>query len=328
MNALIFLGLITLIIYGILVDATFFKIYIPLVIVYWVVSTVLFGRRDSVGKRRKITIASWADPQDPSSYMPVEYDVTDLVEYINKENKKEGSKAKLTMTYAVTKAMGIGFSLAADNIGRIAMGHFRSMKQIDIALLADVKGGKDLVPVTIKTPHQKSLEDIALIVKEKASRAKSGKDDTHNKNFALADFVPSFILGPIISVGSYLALNLGWDVPIVGAKGDQYPPIIITNIGSFGLEKGFAPLPPMATAICSCMGAVKDKPWVVNGEIEVRKIMTIVHTMDHRAGDAALVVKPFKVIQKLLEDPSLLESVKYDGDKILNPEILDLKKNK
>ncbi len=79
--------------------------------------------------------------------------------------------------------------------------------------------------------------------------------------------------------------------------------------------------------ICSCMGTVTEKPWIVNGEIKIRKILTIVHTLDHRAGDAALIVKPFKIVKKLLESPGLLESLEYDGDTLKNPEILDLKKN-
>jgi len=74
------------------------------------------------------------------------------------------------------------------------------------------------------------------------------------------------------------------------------------------------------------MGKVQDKPWVVNGEIKIRKILNIVYTIDHRIGDAALAVRAFKILKKCLENPHLLESLKYKENQLLNSEILDDKK--
>mmetsp|Transcript_21771 Transcript_21771/g.19284 ORF Transcript_21771/g.19284 Transcript_21771/m.19284 type:complete len:252 (+) Transcript_21771:19-774(+) len=250
MNVLIVLGIVTLFVYTIFVDATLFMIYLPIVGVYWILNITVCNRKDSIWKRRKIAISSWNESGDPSAYLPAEYDVTDLVDYIDKANKKNEGHNKLTLTYAVAKTFGIAFTRMLPNVGRIAFGQFRPMKHIDIAILADVNGGKDLVPVTLKTPHTKSLNEIAQIIKEKATRAKKGEDTEHNKNFKAADFIPSFIFGPVLTIIAYLSLNLGWNVPIIGAKGDQYPPIVLTNVGSFGLEAGFAPLPPMASMCC------------------------------------------------------------------------------
>jgi len=75
------------------------------------------------------------------------------------------------------------------------------------------------------------------------------------------------------------------------------------------------------------MGRVTEKPWVVNGEIKIRKILTIVYTVDHRVGDAALGVKTFKNIKKILENPNLLEDIKFEDNKCLNDELLEPKKN-
>jgi pyruvate/2-oxoglutarate dehydrogenase complex dihydrolipoamide acyltransferase (E2) component len=71
-----------------------------------------------------------------------------------------------------------------------------------------------------------------------------------------------------------------------------------------------------------------DKAWVVDGKIEIRKIMTIVFTCDHRVADGALVVKPMKTLQKLLENPALMEKIEFDGNQCLTPDLLENKKDK
>lgn len=131
-----------------------------------------------------------------------------------------------------------------------------------------------------------------------------------------------------MSIVGYLTLNMGWSIPIIGAKGDVYSPIILTNIGSLGLTAGFAPMPPMAAMIVACMGAVTEKPWVVNGEIKIRKILTIVYSFDHRAGDGAILVRNLQVMNKMMLNPQLMERLEYDGNDIINKELLDTKKDK
>jgi hypothetical protein len=45
---------------------------------------------------------------------------------------------------------------------------------------------------------------------------------------------------------SYININLGVAIPIMGLKKDSVGHIILTNIGSIGMQQGIAPLcPPM-----------------------------------------------------------------------------------
>jgi len=184
-----------------------------------------------------------------------------------------------------------------------------------------------IVPMTIKGPHSKTLQEIAKEVSEKADKAKKGKDEQHNKNFQVVQFLPSFLLGPLMGIISYVTLNLGWDIPIVGAKGKMYAPVVLTNVGSLGLTAGFAPVPPTRACLLACMGMIMDKPWVVDGEIKIRKIMTVVYTFDHRIGDGAITVKPLKLFKKMIENPAIMEEMKFEGAKMTNPELFDEKKN-
>jgi pyruvate dehydrogenase E2 component (dihydrolipoamide acetyltransferase) len=326
MNALLVLGIVTLVIYGILVDGTFFKIYLPLVGAYWFVSAVLFKTNDPIWKRRRIAMASWSAPGEPTSYMPAEYDVTETMEYLEKLNKGFNDGTKITLTYLVTKALGIALTASIDHVGRLALGHFRRVDQVDITVLTDVNGGKDLIPINVKAPHNKSLAQISKDIQERADKARKGKDEQHKKNTQAVEFLPSFLVGPLLAIIPYITLNLGWDVPLIGAKGNMFSPIVLTNVGSLGLTAGFAPMPPLCAEIVACMGKVVDRPWVVNGEIKIRKILTIVYSFDHRFGDGAVTVKALKYTTKCLENAKIMETLKYNNNDLLNGDVFDDKK--
>lgn len=59
MNALIVLGFIAAILYGIFIDGTFFKIYFALIAIYTVIFQFIFINRSHFTKRKNITVATW-----------------------------------------------------------------------------------------------------------------------------------------------------------------------------------------------------------------------------------------------------------------------------
>ena len=209
----------------------------------------------------------------------------------------------------ITKAVALGFNSVPTLLGRVAFGNFRHFEQADVTVLADVQGGKDLVPITIKAPHNMSLQDISEFINSKAKNAKKGNDKEHKNNTQAFEFLPSFLTGPLMGTMVYITQNLGWSVPVMKLRGDSMAPIVITNVGSLGLEAGYAPLPPSACNVCMCVGKIIEKPVVKDGEIKIRKMMTIVHTLDHRVGDASLTVKPFKMIHEFIENPEKMDSL-------------------
>lgn len=74
-------------------------------------------------------------------------------------------------------------------------------------------------------------------------------------------------------------------------KANAFGHVVLTNIGSIGLEYGFAPLPcPMHACIVACAGKITKKPVVKDDQVVIRDMMTIVYTVDHRFGDAAVLV--------------------------------------
>ena len=78
--------------------------------------------------------------------------------------------------------------------------------------------------------------------------------------------------------------------------------ITITNVGVFGVDAGTPILTPGETAILA-FGQVKDAPWVVDGQLAVRKACTLSLSFDHRIVDGELGSAVLRDVGSMLEDP-------------------------
>jgi len=78
--------------------------------------------------------------------------------------------------------------------------------------------------------------------------------------------------------------------------------ITITNVGVFGVDGGTPILTPGEAAILA-FGQVRDVPWVVDGEVAVRKACTLSLSFDHRIVDGELGSAVLRDVGAMLEDP-------------------------
>ena len=81
--------------------------------------------------------------------------------------------------------------------------------------------------------------------------------------------------------------------------------ITITNLGSFGMDTGTPILNPGEVAIVA-LGTIRQKPWVVDGEVIPRYITTLGASFDHRVVDGDVASRFTADIASVLEEPALL----------------------
>jgi pyruvate dehydrogenase E2 component (dihydrolipoamide acetyltransferase) len=81
--------------------------------------------------------------------------------------------------------------------------------------------------------------------------------------------------------------------------------ITITNIGVFGVDTGTPILNPGECAIIA-LGTIKQKPWVVDGEVRPRYVTTVGGSFDHRVIDGDVVSRFIADVASVLEEPALL----------------------
>jgi len=78
--------------------------------------------------------------------------------------------------------------------------------------------------------------------------------------------------------------------------------ITITNVGVFGVDTGTPIITPGEAAILA-IGQIKDAPWVVDGQLAVRKICTLALSFDHRIIDGELGSAVLRDVGAMLTDP-------------------------
>jgi len=81
--------------------------------------------------------------------------------------------------------------------------------------------------------------------------------------------------------------------------------ITITNLGSFGMDTGTPILNPGEVAIVA-LGAIKQKPWVVDGEVRPAYVTTVGASFDHRVVDGDVASRFTAGVASVLEEPALL----------------------
>jgi 2-oxoisovalerate dehydrogenase E2 component (dihydrolipoyl transacylase) len=81
--------------------------------------------------------------------------------------------------------------------------------------------------------------------------------------------------------------------------------ITITNLGSFGVDTGTPIINPGEVSIVA-LGTIKQKPWVVDGQIEARFVTTIGASFDHRVVDGDVASRFLADLASIIEEPALL----------------------
>ena len=127
-----------------------------------------------------------------------------------------------------------------------------------------------------------------------------GDHMTAARHAATANFHPG-------AIGSF-ALE---DLTVTARDGKTTPDdmsngtITITNLGSFGVDTGTPIINPGEVSIV-VLGTIKQKPWVVDGNIEPRFVTTIGASFDHRVVDGDVASRFLADIASIIEEPALL----------------------
>jgi pyruvate dehydrogenase E2 component (dihydrolipoamide acetyltransferase) len=80
--------------------------------------------------------------------------------------------------------------------------------------------------------------------------------------------------------------------------------ITITNVGVFGVDTGTPIINPGESAILA-LGAIRDMPWVVNGQVVPRKVCQLALSFDHRVVDGQQGSQFLADVGALLADPGI-----------------------
>jgi pyruvate dehydrogenase E2 component (dihydrolipoamide acetyltransferase) len=78
----------------------------------------------------------------------------------------------------------------------------------------------------------------------------------------------------------------------------------VSNLGMYGIEQFVAVLNPPQVAILA-VGTIEEKPVVRDGDLDLRPMMSLTLTCDHRALDGSVAAEFLGTVRALLEEPGL-----------------------
>jgi pyruvate dehydrogenase E2 component (dihydrolipoamide acetyltransferase) len=78
----------------------------------------------------------------------------------------------------------------------------------------------------------------------------------------------------------------------------------VSNLGMYGIEQFIAVLNPPQVAILA-VGAIEETPVVVDGEFDIKPMMSLTLTADHRAVDGSVAAEFLGTVRAYLEEPGL-----------------------
>jgi pyruvate dehydrogenase E2 component (dihydrolipoamide acetyltransferase) len=81
--------------------------------------------------------------------------------------------------------------------------------------------------------------------------------------------------------------------------------VTLTNLGDLGVESAYAIIYPPQVAIVA-FGRVVERPWVVDGRIEPRSVVSVTVSADHRASDGREAGLFLTAIDRALQAPEAL----------------------
>ncbi|KQR51126.1 branched-chain alpha-keto acid dehydrogenase subunit E2 [Leifsonia sp. Leaf336] len=137
----------------------------------------------------------------------------------------------------------------------------------------------------------------------------------HYVNLGIAAATPRGLIVPNVKEAqgmSLLELAKALEELTLIAREGKTPPadmsggtITITNIGVFGMDTGTPILNPGEVGIVA-LGTIKQKPWVVDGEVRPRYVTTVGASFDHRVVDGDVASRFLADVASIIEEPALL----------------------
>ncbi|MCU1584165.1 MAG: branched-chain alpha-keto acid dehydrogenase subunit [Microbacteriaceae bacterium] len=137
----------------------------------------------------------------------------------------------------------------------------------------------------------------------------------HYVNFGIAAATPRGLIVPNIKDAQELSLRelaaAIEQLTITARDGKTQPSaqaggtITVTNIGVFGMDTGTPILNNGEVAIVA-LGTIKQKPWVIDGEVRPRFVTTLGASFDHRVVDGDVASRFLADVASIIEEPALL----------------------
>ena len=266
------------------------------------------SKRIKIGGMNQLMIDLKPRRCDADVFINTPIDVTNLVEYINKK-KKKGEKVTYFHAFLLSLAKTI---YNRPKLNRYVKNrHMYEHTNVSISFVAKVEFEDDSeeVMLIIDVAPEDNIDTISKKIYDQISVLRNKKFEKKGANGVLDTLgaMPNFIRVPLVGF-------LKWTddkgiLPKSLQEDDIYfASAIVTDIGSLKSDSIYHNNTNFGTASSiTSIGEIRDEIKIVNGKETKYKAAKFGINFDERVADGFYMIKAFKILEYIIENPKLLE---------------------
>jgi len=255
---------------------------------------------------RRMAAAMWRAPSDPSIHGSMDVDATAALAFLRAHEAQSG--VRLTVTHLVARAVALALRDQPELNCKVRFGgRLERRTSVDLFVTVATEGNRDLSGVKIERADEHPLSELARAIADRAGRIRRGDDASYRRSRGMFKQLPWWLGRPATWLSDVLVNELHVDLSAQGMPSDPFGSAIVTSVGMFGIDSAFAPFVPLARCpMLILVPEVRPRPWAVGDRVEVRPVLRLCATFDHRIIDGAAAGRFAARLTQLFERPEQL----------------------
>ena len=282
----------------------------------WITRNKSFGTPKKPTLFRRLALGSWNEPSDPTIYGVLEVNVEKALKLIEKLAAESGER--ITITHFSGKVLAEVLKKVPELNSELRFGKFYPRSSIDVSFQVAIESSSphekahDLSTGLVTNVGEKSITDVARELNASARGIRGNRDPAAGiKN--ISAFVPGpLLLLAVRALRSCLNTFNLWS-PALGVPRNAFGSILITNVGSLGIDFALPALfPPANVGSIIAVGAIflgpvyeTDDQGVVT-KTKLERFVRLCGAFDHRYVDGLHASRFAREIRRLFDHPDVL----------------------
>ena len=235
-------------------------------------------------------------------------DVTEALRYLEEQKGIAGNRVTLFSLFMATLVRTVAMRPALNNF--IAGHRLYRRRKIDIGFVVKKefsdKGAETVVRLSFPPSFtiREVTERIYDHVEKFRTAESAGADGTVRTLSKLPRMITRMFIGLLRFLNYY-----GWVPKSLIDSDPNFATAFVANLGSLKAAAPFHHLNNWGTnSLFITIGAIEERPCVIDGKIVIRKFIDLAFTVDERIADGFYFAKSIKVMRDILSDPASLET--------------------
>ena len=243
---------------------------------------------------------------DNEAYMKLAIDISDTENYIKEYNKAHPDSRIAIFDVVIAAALKL-VRLRPQMNRFIANQTLYQRNNITAAFTVkkEFRDDGDETLARIVAEDDDTLESISRKVREQIALCKTQNDESTEAMNVIMKIPGKHIVG---AIARFLDKH-GWMPQSVIATDPYQCSVVLTNLGSLGLDIGYHHLMNWGTnSIFIIVGTKKNRPhFDANGNVTMKRELDLAFTIDERISDGFYYARSMKLMKMLVENPALME---------------------